>query len=206
MYSHIRIQSEKLFFINKSRKMEILFEKSSNNLGSITFRVFQIENDSATIHEWVNIPYAKYWGMMGTTLEDFKLAYTKTLASGTEVYIGEINGQAKFLIEKYDAINYLKSHYDGQEGDIGMHILIGPPTIPIHRFTWYIFSSVIEFLFLDNSIKKVIVEPDVRNEKIHTLNKKAGFEYQKQIQLPHKKAWLATCTREQFNKALKLNS
>jgi RimJ/RimL family protein N-acetyltransferase len=186
--------------------MEIIFEKSINNLGSITFRSFRLEEDSTTIHKWVNMPYAIYWGMMGTTLEEFKSAYSKTLAASTEVYIGEIDGEIKFLIERYNVVEYLKSYYNGIKGDIGMHLLIGPSTQTIHRFTWNVFSSVLEFLLMDISVNRVIVEPDIRNEKIHILNKKAGFEYQKQIQLPHKKAWLATCTREQFKEALKINS
>jgi RimJ/RimL family protein N-acetyltransferase len=186
--------------------MEKLFEKSFKDLGVITFRAFQIEEDSIIIHKWVNMTYAIYWGMMGTTLEEFKSAYSKTLASGTEVYIGEIDGKVKVLMEKYNVIEYLKNYYNGSQGDIGMHILIGPSTQTIHRFTWNVFSSVMEFLFIDVSIDRVIVEPDIRNEKIHILNKKAGFEYQKQIQLPHKKAWLATCTRKQFKEVIKLNS
>ncbi|HUH75346.1 MAG TPA: GNAT family N-acetyltransferase [Chitinophagales bacterium] len=182
---------------------EILFKKEIPSLGRIAFREIDLEKDASIIHSWVNMPYAIYWGMMDTSLEEFKKAYTKVLSSGTKVYIGEYKGERKFLIEKYNVIKALEQYYNGKDGDIGMHILVGPPTKSIPLFTWHVFSSVMEFLFSDNTINRVIVEPDIRNEKIHILNKKSGFEYQKQIQLPHKTAWLATCTREQFSKALK---
>ena len=192
--------------MNSFSNKEVLFEKTFYPIGILSFRVFDLEKDAPVIHEWVNMPYAIYWGMMDTSLVEFKEAYTKVLSSGTEVFVGENNKQQKFLIEKYNAIQALEKYYDGEEGDIGMHILISPPTNNIREFTWNVFSSVIEFLFLDDAINRVIVEPDVRNEKIHILNKKAGFKYQKQIQLPHKMAWLATCTRDQFKDAVKKNS
>ena len=48
-----------------------------------------------------------------------------------------------------------------------------------------------------------MVEPDARNHKIHQLNKKAGFVFQKVLELPHKKAHLEFCTREDYYNALK---
>ncbi|RBJ62798.1 N-acetyltransferase, partial [Pseudomonas sp. MWU12-2534b] len=36
------------------------------------------------------------------------------------------------------------------------------------------------------------------NDKIHRLNRHAGFVYQGEIQLPHKRAALAFCSRAQF--------
>lgn len=192
--------------MNHPDNKESIFNKTFPNKNDISFRPFEIVNDASIIHEWVNMPYAIYWGMIGTSLEEFKVAYNKILSSETKVYIGEIQGQQKVLIEKYNANKELNKYYEADQGDIGMHILIGPPIVLIHNFTWKVFSSVIEFIFLDETVERIVVEPDIRNEKIHVLNKKAGFQYQKEIQLPHKKAWLATCTREQFSEALKKNS
>jgi hypothetical protein len=53
-----------------------------------------------------------------------------------------------------------------------------------------------EFLFSDHRIQRV-VEPDVRNEKVHKLNEKQDLHVQK-IQLLEKEAILEFCTREQF--------
>lgn len=53
-------------------------------------------------------------------------------------------------------------------------------------------------MFSDARVSRIVVEPDVRNEKIHILNKRAGFEYQQIIDLPNKTAYLGFCTREQY--------
>ena len=58
-----------------------------------------------------------------------------------------------------------------------------------------------DYFFSLPYVERVVVEPDVNNEKIHVLNKKAGFVYQGEIQLPNKVAALAICTRENYRLA-----
>ena len=64
------------------------------------------------------------------------------------------------------------------------------------------FCATLEFFFSDSNVERVVVEPDVRNDKIHVLNKKAGFVYHKEIQLADKKAGLAFCDHLSFKNAL----
>ncbi len=56
--------------------------------------------------------------------------------------------------------------------------------------------------FTDEKVQRIVVEPDVRNEKVHKLNHKAGFIRHKKIQLLEKEAYLEFCTRKQFENAL----
>jgi len=58
-----------------------------------------------------------------------------------------------------------------------------------------------DFLFYEKDFQRVVVEPDVNNEKIHVINKRAGFEYVDTIQLPTKTAHLALCTLRQYQTA-----
>ena len=60
-------------------------------------------------------------------------------------------------------------------------------------------ETVLAALFAEPSVRRVVVEPDVRNDKIHQLNRYAGFVYHGEIALPHKRAALAFCTRAQFD-------
>ncbi|MCK8228765.1 acetyltransferase, partial [Erwinia amylovora] len=85
-----------------------------------------------------------------------------------------------------------------QPGDYGMHLLIAPATHPVHQFSWQVFSTVIDFMFSLPEVKRVVVEPDERNTKIHRLNTRAGFCYQHTIDMGHKPAWLAFCQRENY--------
>lgn len=59
-----------------------------------------------------------------------------------------------------------------------------------------------DYMFSRPEVRRVVVEPDVRNEKIHVLNKRAGFRYQHTIDMGHKTAWLAFCQREDYQHAL----
>ena len=171
-------------------------------IGQLELYPLAIDADAQVIHHWVNQEYAKYWMMQGTTTEQVKEEYIRLLAH-SDIYIGAVNRQYAFLLEKYKALDEeVGRHYEAQSGDYGMHILVGPADRPVSGFTWQVFRFIMQFLFMDDRVKRVVVEPDVNNEKIHVLNYKAGFEYQGTIRMPHKEASLAFCTRSQFQKAL----
>lgn len=169
----------------------------------IVFRALDLERDVSMLLEWVTDAHAKYWGMLDVTEEDLIVTYKHLLSTPDyKVYIGEINGTATFMVESYDPkFDFIGTYYQVQDGDCGMHILVKRPKERIPGFTWHIFSSIMDFLFEHEKCKRIVVEPDVENEKIHRLNKRAGFRYQKQLFLPHKTAFLAFCTLEDYQQS-----
>lgn len=179
----------------------IAFTKSIANFGTFILYPFDIEQDVPLIHSWVNLPYAQYWGMQQTTLEEVTKAYTDLCNGHTQVYIATLNHEPAFLMEQYPPEkDPIGECYHSLPGDCGMHVLLAPPppkTIP--RFSWNAFQTIMEFLFANPAHRRIVVEPDIRNEKIHQLNKKAGFVYQQIVELPHKKAHLAFCTRAGYH-------
>ncbi|MCK8521322.1 GNAT family N-acetyltransferase [Aquimarina sp. D1M17] len=183
-------------------KTNILFSRYIEDLGELQIRSFQPENDIKTIHDWVNRPYAKYWGMQNSSLYQVESEYRDLEANiHHHVVIGILNEIPMFLMEFYDPeYDTIAEHYDVLDGDIGMHILVAPVKKKIPGFTWNVFTTVMDFLFSKADAKRVVVEPDISNEKIHVLNKKAGFQYIKKIQLPHKIAQLAICARENYKR------
>lgn len=171
-------------------------------IGKFSMRYMNIDKDAATIHRWVNHEYAKYWMMQNSTLEQVRHDYSK-IQEHSAVFIGSFNYSPSFLMECYKASDDLiGKYYDAKAGDYGMHILVAPVEVPIKNFTWHIFTMVMDFIFSHHQVNRIIVEPDINNQKIHALNLRAGFQYQKIIRLPHKTAHLAFCTREQYKKAL----
>ena len=176
------------------------FFKQPPGYAPFYLRPLQIEEDTPLIHNWVNRDYARYWQMQNTSLEEVKLAYTTiTKAKHSKVFMGFYNDKPAFLLECYWVMNDpLGNYYDVRPGDYGFHILVAPADEPIRHFTWQVFTVIIDFMFTDPAVERLVVEPDARNEKIHALNKRAGFEYQKIIELPQKQAWLAFCTRAQY--------
>jgi hypothetical protein len=193
---------------NQEKSSEFL--KPVSGLGDFRLRHLQMPEEIPLIHDWVTREYAKYWGMQGKSMEEVEAAYVKILEH-SQVFMGFHNDKPAFLLERYWAMeDQVGKYYDVQLGDYGMHILVAPADQRIPNFTWHVFTVIMEFMFSDARVKRIVVEPDVKNEKIHILNKRAGFEYQQIIELPNKRAYLGFCTRERYhatdNKQNKENS
>ncbi|UCJ10092.1 acetyltransferase [Chitinophaga pendula] len=186
---------------------ETTFIKEQTRSAPFTLRPLLMDEDIPVIHNWVNRDYARYWQMQDTSLEDVRAAYTTiTQAKDAKVYMGFYNNEPAFLLECYWVMNDpLGAYYEVRPGDHGFHILVAPPDKRIPNFTWNIFTTIIDFMLSNPKVERLVVEPDVRNDKIHALNKRAGFEYQKVIDLPHKQAYLAFCTRDQYAAAKALD-
>ncbi|TGD57020.1 GNAT family N-acetyltransferase [Flavobacterium humi] len=180
----------------------VVFQKEVLQTGLFELRPIDPETDLELVHQWVNLDYAVYWGMTGFSLEEVKTAYQNILKH-SKVYMGLFNSETAFLLECYNpSEDLIGNYYTVDKGDKGMHILVAPAKTPIKNFTWNVFTVIMDFLFSHADVKRIVVEPDVRNDKIHLLNQKAGFEYQKIIELPHKTAHLAFCTQEHYHNAL----
>jgi Acetyltransferase (GNAT) domain len=57
---------------------------------------------------------------------------------------------------------------------------------------------VMNFICQLPDVKRILVEPDTRNQKIHKLNRRAGFFYHQKLYFPHKAACLATVNAATF--------
>ncbi|MDE9459843.1 GNAT family N-acetyltransferase [Xenorhabdus bovienii] len=182
----------------------ISFEKTLPDLGTFSLRPLDLTEDIAAITDWVNQEYAYYWGMQSHTEQQVKTFYQDLLNRQPDsVFIGIYQEQPVFLLECYWAQDdQIGKYYPARPGDMGMHILVAPSEQKISQFTWGIFQTIIAFIFKNPAVNRIVVEPDIRNEKIHRLNLRAGFVYDKTVQLSHKTAGLAFCTREQHQMAL----
>ncbi|ASW73431.1 N-acetyltransferase [Chryseobacterium piperi] len=187
---------------NAPTDTDIVFVKTIPGLGVFELRPIDIEMDIPLIHDWVNRDYAIYWEMNGFSQEEVRETYYNILEKA-EVYVGEFNNKVTFLLECYDPQDdIVGEYYESQKGDRGMHILVAPAEKNIPNFTWSIFTVILDFIFSDGKNKRIVVEPDARNHKIHSLNRRAGFVFQQILDLPHKQAHLEICTREDYYHAL----
>ncbi|WP_369790176.1 GNAT family N-acetyltransferase [Rouxiella sp. WC2420] len=161
-------------------------------------------DDASLIHSWVTRDYARFWGMQNDSLEQVAAFYQQLTAKNPQaVMIGYCDEKPVFLMEFYRASeDDVGKFYAAQPDDYGMHILIAPANKPVKQFSWQVFTVVMDYMFSQPQVGRVVVEPDVRNNKIHPLNKRAGFRYQQTIDMGHKTAWLAFCQREDYQQAL----
>ncbi|MFD5204656.1 GNAT family N-acetyltransferase [Streptomyces sp. NPDC058375] len=172
-------------------------------LGTFGVRPLDPAADAALVHGWVTHPKAAFWLMGDASLADVEQEYRSIAAHPHhEAFIGLHDGEAAFLIERYDPTEVeLKGLYEAEPGDVGMHFLVAPTDTPVHGFTRAVITAVMDFLFADPSVRRVVVEPDVTNSAVQALNKAVGFEVLREIAKPEKDALLSACTREQFEAA-----
>jgi RimJ/RimL family protein N-acetyltransferase len=158
-------------------------------------------SDLALLHAWVTHPRSVFWGMQGATPEQVHDEYARIADDPHhEALLGRADGEAAFLMERYDpAHSPLAGLPELRPGDVGMHLLVAPPTGPaVHGFTSAVMRRVMEECFADPAVRRVVVEPDARNEKIAALNAAVGFVVARAVDLPDKTAALSFCSRDDF--------
>ncbi|WGP10256.1 GNAT family N-acetyltransferase [Streptomyces sp. SH5] len=178
-------------------------EQRPGTIGAFTVRPLDPAADAELVHGWVTHPKAAFWLMGDAELADVEREYRSIAAHPHhDAFIGLHDGEAAFLIERYDPTEVeLKGLYEAEPGDVGMHFLVAPTDTPVHGFTRAVITAVMDFLFADPSVRRVVVEPDVTNSAVQALNKAVGFEVLREIAKPEKDALLSACTREQFEAA-----
>ncbi|MGW6280754.1 GNAT family N-acetyltransferase [Kribbella sp. NPDC055071] len=183
------------------------FRRFFAGVGTLTLRPFELTEDVSTLHGWVTQPYARYWGLLTASLQDVHAEYLKIEQSGHHrAFLGRHDGRPAFLMERYEpSYDEVGKTYDVAPGDIGMHVLVAPPVAPITGFTGAVFETIMESLFSDPLVDRIVVEPDVGNTKIHALNERMGFRKHSIVDLPGKQAWLSFCTRDQYADATRMN-
>ncbi|MEW1909452.1 GNAT family N-acetyltransferase [Kitasatospora sp. NPDC085895] len=180
------------------------FTRTDARLGEFSVRPLDPDADAALLHGWVTHPKAAFWMMQDATEDDVRAEYRRiTEHPHHDAFLGLVDGVPAFLAERYDPARLeLVGLHDAEPGDVGMHFLCAPTDTPVHGFTRAVITTVMAFLFDDPATRRVVVEPDVRNTAVHTLNAAVGFEVVGPIAKPEKDALLSVCTRAQFQHAL----
>jgi acetyl CoA:N6-hydroxylysine acetyl transferase len=166
----------------------------------ISFRCVTVDKDLNRLHQWHhNRHVIPFWN------QDFPLCryrehLNKLLADEHQtLYIGYVNNEPMSYWESYWAEDdIIARHYGVQTDDQGIHLLIGPGEFLGKGYALPLLRAMTAFQFQHQETEKVVTEPDVRNEKMIHIFKKCGFEPQKEIDMPDKRALLMFCYRETF--------
>lgn len=186
---------------------ESVLELDKEEIGlnkKIQIRPLNIDQDVPVIYPWYQMEYASFWNMQHLNLKQTKSFYAEGEKSKTLfACVGLYEGKPAFVMEYYPPQHEeVGKHYSVQSGDIGMHFFVGPAEKHIPNFTRDVIRSVMAYLFFTKKAKRVVVEPDVRNKKVHKLNLLVGFKYDRIIQLQEKEACLAFCSQQDFLNSL----
>ena len=166
-----------------------------------TFRDVDPVADAPLLHSWVTRPYASFWGMLSASVDDVAREYAGIQSSGhNRAMLGLDGGAPAVLMEDYRTASSPRAAlYPLRPGVAGMHLLVAPPSsAPEAGFTTAVMDAVLARLFAQPGVDRVVVEPDVRNTRIHALNERLGFRPAGVVALPDKDALLSFCSRDDY--------
>ncbi|MFS4506753.1 GNAT family N-acetyltransferase [Clavibacter sp. Sh2141] len=165
----------------------------------LAMRPLDPDGDAPFVHGWVTAPRARFWQMEHATLDDVRAEYAGIAADPSRrAWIGLHDGVPAFLVEEYDpADDPIGPHLDPLPGDRGMHLLVAPAAgDPLPGFTTAVMRHVVAHLLRDPSVRRLVVEPDVRNAAIQRLNARVGFRPLRVVDTGAKHALLSVLTRD----------
>lgn len=178
----------------------LLFRRTDPRLGVFALRKVDPVADARLLHRWVTHPKSRYWQMLQADLAEVRRQYQAVdEAPGHDAYVGLHDGRPAFLVERYDPGRAeVGRRYAVEPGDVGMHFLVAPTDRPLAGFTHAVLVTIMDWLFSDPAVQRVVVEPDVRNEPVHARNAAVGFEVAGVVSLTGKQAYLSFCTRQRY--------
>ena len=161
---------------------------------------FEPERDAPLLHSWVVEDRARFWMMQDHTVEQVREVYTWLDEQPTHhVWWVRRGAQVAALLQDYDpAAEEVGEHYDVRPGDLGLHLMLAPPTRPEPGFGTAVARFAVASAFADPAVQRLVMEPDDRNAKMLALVQRVGFEIGPLLQLSTKPARLVLLPRAAY--------
>ncbi|AEE47182.1 GNAT family N-acetyltransferase [Cellulomonas fimi] len=169
-------------------------------LGRLTTTVLDPDDDLDTVHAWVTQPHTGFWGLGGLTRAELRDTYAFVDALPSHhAFVLRRDGLPVALLQTYEPEHDpVGAHYAVEPGDVGVHFLLGARGRPTPRFSTLLMGAVLDALLEPPAARRVVIEPDVRNERAVARAVRQGFTLGPVVDLPDKRAQLAFLGREQW--------
>lgn len=186
----------------KDHTMTIPLERDPD-LGALALTPVRPDRHAELLHGWVTLPRNRFWGMGAHTRDEVREVYAFLAGLDTHhAYLIMLDDEPVGLFQTYrPEADPVGERYPVRPGDVGMHLLLNPPRRYARGLTSAVVPALLRFLLRDPAARRVVVEPDVRNEAALRRLRIEGFEFADEIDLPEKRAQLAFLTRERFEAA-----
>lgn len=166
--------------------------------GLVTIEPFAADPYAVCLRRWLAHPASAAWQMAGLSTDEVR-AYLAAIDADPhqQAWLGRVDGEPTFFVETYDPAEVLLTEvHDAEPGDVGMHLLVAPPRSQrVHGLTSAVMASVVDFVFEIEQARRIVVEPDVANDRIAAKNDEVGFRALGEVELPDKTARLSVLTR-----------
>ncbi|MEV0413357.1 GNAT family N-acetyltransferase [Streptomyces sp. NPDC050448] len=156
-------------------------------VGTVTLTPLDPAADAALIHSWVTEERARFWGMGEASRELVQEIYEDVDRRTTHhAFLARRDGEPVALFQTYDcAEDRVGECYEVQPGDTGVHMLLGPAQGAAERgFTAGLIGAFLAYVFSDGTTRRVVAEPDARNEKAVARLVRSGFVLGPEVELP----------------------
>ncbi|TDD20236.1 GNAT family N-acetyltransferase [Kribbella turkmenica] len=185
-------------------RVQTSFEQVVDGLGAVRIVEADPDRDLDLIHSWLSAERAQFWGMGHLSRDGIAEIYRFLDSVPTHhVYLVHLDDVPMALLQTYDPqADPVGAAYDVVAGDLGLHFLIAPGA-PRPNFTGNLLAVVGRFVFVHLGHPRVVVDPDVRNDRAIDRFHRQGFTPgpEVKITLPDgtvKDAQLAFLTRERY--------
>ncbi|CAL9308050.1 GNAT family N-acetyltransferase [Streptomyces olindensis] len=185
-------------------------EQVTDGFGTVRVLPLDPRADAEVIHRWVSEDRAVFWGMTGLTEDQVAeiYAHMETLTTH-HAFLVVREGEPVALLQTYEPeADRVGECYDVRPGDIGVHLLLAPagPEGGQPGWTARLVTAVARYVLLGLDRRRIVVDPDVANEKAIARFLRQGFTAGPvvvlpeidlpDVYLPEKKAQLAFLHRE----------
>ncbi|MEU4168036.1 GNAT family N-acetyltransferase [Streptomyces sp. NPDC026665] len=194
---------------------EAVHEQRIDGFGTVRVLPVDPHADLDVLHGWVGEERAAYWGMTGFTREQVLETYAHLDSLDTHhAFLALKDGVPAALFQTYEPeADRVSECYEVRPGDIGVHLLIGPPAPGAGRRSGWsstLLSAFLSYALTGLGRQRAVVEPDARNDRAIARLTRQGFVPAgdivlpridlPEVRLPEKHARLAFLTREAFEK------
>ncbi|MGV9449637.1 GNAT family N-acetyltransferase [Streptomyces sp. NPDC003635] len=187
-----------------------VYEQPVDGFGTVRVRRLGPRADAEVVHAWVSEERASFWGMNGLSREQVAEIYAHLDTLDTHhAYLIERDGDPVALLQTYEPeADRVSECYEVEPGDIGVHLLLAPAGPEGGRPGWTsaLVAVISSYVLIGLDRQRVVVDPDVANEKAVARFLRQGFEPGPvvtlpeidipDVYLPEKKAQLAFLRRE----------
>jgi penicillin G amidase len=176
-----------------------VFETKLEDFGAIAIVPVRPSEDLDLIYGWVTQERARFWGMAGHSKDHVLEIYEYLDSLSTHhAYLLLRDREPIALFQTYEpGADPVGECYEVEPGDIGAHLLVAAAEGRARvGFTGVLMGVLASYLFADSRHRRIVAEPDTRNDQARARLRRTGFTLGPEIRLPDKTARLAFLRRE----------
>ncbi|MBK3569666.1 GNAT family N-acetyltransferase, partial [Streptomyces sp. MBT62] len=167
---------------------EPLHEQHVDGFGTVRVLPLDPAADAEVIHRWVSEERAAFWGMNGLTQAQVAEIYAHMDTLDTHhAHLVLRDDEPVALLQTYEpTADRVGDCYAVAPGDIGIHLLLAPAGPEGARPGWSaaLMGVLAGYVLLGLDRRRIVVDPDVRNEKAVARFLRQGFVTGPRVVLP----------------------